>query len=114
MREYDEMTLKVAERVLKRSNEIIRQRERHSAFIKRLSFSASGLCAALVIGVTVWHMSESAPTLNNETDDTDIVISTETTSENNTVTTTSITTAAKTTSIHKTTVSTESTKTVST
>ena len=59
MREYDETTLKVAERVLKRSNEIVEKRKKRSAMIKKISFSVSGMCAAIITVVGIWHFSSS-------------------------------------------------------
>ena len=49
MRKYDETTLKVAERVLKRSEEIVRQRQIKATKIRRISYAVTGLCAAAIL-----------------------------------------------------------------
>ena len=55
MREYDEITLKIAERIFEKGDEIIEERRKRSAMIKKLSLSVSGLCAAVIAGFVVWN-----------------------------------------------------------
>ena len=82
MREYDETTLKVAERVLKRSNEIVEKRKKRSAMIKKISFSVSGMCAAVIIGIGVWHNNNIKNAIHHDDPSVITEISQTTTTEN--------------------------------
>lgn len=53
MRDYKE----IAERIRRRGDEILAERKRRTAVIMRIAFSASGICAAVIIGVGLWHSS---------------------------------------------------------
>lgn len=77
MREYDETTLKVAERVFEKGDEILAQRKKRAAKIRHISYTASGLCAALIVCFGVWRFTSSSkkPNLNDN-----IIAATETTS----------------------------------
>ena len=48
---------KSAEWLIKRGDAIISERKRKAAIIRRVSFSVSGLCAAIIVGVGIWHNS---------------------------------------------------------
>ena len=49
MREYDETTLKVAERVLRRSDEIVRKRTIRTNKIRHATYAVSGFCAGILL-----------------------------------------------------------------
>lgn len=97
MREYDETTLKVAERVFEKGDEILAQRKKRAAKIRHISYTASGLCAALIVcfGVRRFTSSTKKPYPNDN-----LIASTETTSitvaETTAATTVAVTTSAKT------------------
>ena len=120
MREYDETTLKVAERVLKRSEEIVRQRQIKATKIRRISYAVTGLCAAAILCFGIFKLSKYTLGLNSNphgnyqptTSDTTIESKT-TTASTTTVTETDITTSTSTTLTTTTTVSTSSVTTTS-
>ena len=93
MRSYED----IANRIMKRGDEIIEQRKLRAAKIKHTSYAVSGMCAAVIAGVGLWKLS-SAKDLGNDkfTDSSMIENSTEpTASETVTETkTTSVTAAA--------------------
>ena len=101
MREYDEITLKIAERIFEKGDEILEERRKRSAMIKKLSLSVSGLCAAAIAGVFVLHNDDVKNAVHHE----DIPIITETSQtteyETPTVTTASETTGAASASTEK-------------
>ena len=99
MRSYEE----ISNRIMKKGDEIIESRRIRAAKIKHTSYAVSGLCAAVITGVGVWRLASSVPERNNGHNDNDIIISTETTTEN-TASTAIITTSAETTSVLRTTV----------
>lgn len=55
MKNYDEMTRKIAERVFRRGDELLELKRKRAARIKHISFSVSGICAVLMIGFGIWH-----------------------------------------------------------
>ena len=59
MRKYDKMTLKVAERIFENVDKILEQRKKRAAKIRHISYAVSGLCAAVIVCVGVWHFSSS-------------------------------------------------------
>ena len=59
MRKYDKMTLKVAERIFENGDKILEQRKKRVAKIRHISYAVSGLCAAVIVCVGVWHFSSS-------------------------------------------------------
>ena len=79
MREYDETTLKVAERVLKRSDEIVRQRK--IKVKQRISFAASGICVASILCFCILNINQSLK-FNNGDDDNNPAVTSDTTTEN--------------------------------
>ena len=95
MREYEEITLKIAERIFEKGDEIIEERRKRSAMIKKLSISVSGLCAAVIAGFAVWNNEN----LKNAVHHDDIPVITEssqpTKHENRTETAVSETTESK-------------------
>lgn len=74
MREYDENTLKIAERIFEKGDEILEQRRKRALLIKRLSLSVSGLCAAAIVGVALWHNNDVKNAIRHD----DISVITET------------------------------------
>lgn len=110
MMDYKEM----AEIVTKEVDAILERKRIRAMRIKRVSLTASGLCAAVLVSFGVWKLRPSLENKNNF-DDTNIVITTVTTAETTettTQTTSRFTTAAKTektTSSAKTTVTTANT-----
>ena len=101
MRSYED----IANRIMKRGDEIIEQRKLRAAKIKHTSYAVSGMCAAVIAGVGLWKLS-SAKDLGNDkfTDSSMIENSTEpTASETVTVTKTTSVTAAAVTSAARTT-----------
>ncbi|WP_294754660.1 hypothetical protein [uncultured Ruminococcus sp.] len=112
MREYDETTLKVAERVLKRSDEIISRREKRAATIKHISYALSGICAAVIINVSIWH-SNAGKNLPENNETSIITEISETTTSDPKKTSTAVISGIKTTSMNKTTASATTVNTVS-
>ena len=100
MREYDEITLKIAERIFEKGDVILEQRKKRSTMIKRLTFSVSGMCAAAIAGVFVLHNDDIKNAVHHE----DIPVITETsavTSAEKTAVTTALETTSAGTSITK-------------
>lgn len=52
----DRFEKRIAE-IRKRGDVIIAERNRRSSIIKKVSFSVSGLCAAMIVGIGIWHYS---------------------------------------------------------
>ena len=124
MKEYDETTLKIAERVLKRSDEIIEQRKTKSSKrdskrsedvvtqsetryskIHHFTYALPGICAAVVLCFCILGLSKYAKNLNNGGNDSypittsnTIIVSSSTTTSTSIVTETT-TTVAETTAI---------------
>lgn len=48
---------KCAESLMKLGDSIIAEKRRKASIIKRTAFSVSGLCAAIIVGVGIWHNS---------------------------------------------------------
>ena len=61
MRSYED----IANRIMKRGDEIIEQRKLRAAKIKHTSYAVSGMCAAVIAGVGLWKLS-SAKDLGND------------------------------------------------
>ena len=66
MREYDEMTLKIAGRIFEKGDEILEKRRKRTVFIKKLSLSVSGVCAAVIAGAAVWHNNDLRNSVHHE------------------------------------------------
>lgn len=96
MRKYDETTLKVAERVFEKGDEILAQRRKRAVKIRHITYAVSGMCAAIIVGFGAWRFSSSVKV---PYDSSDIIASTETTTAQDTA----VTTAETTTSVTKTT-----------
>ena len=96
MREYDEITLKVAERVLKRSNEIVKQHQKRVTKIRHISYAVSGICAAIIVCIGAFHLSLSDNKLDMFSNNTEILPENDT-NKTTTTTTPIITTVTKTT-----------------
>ena len=60
MKEYDERTLKIAERVFEKGDRIIEQRRKKAAKRRHISYGVSGFCAALIVCAGAFHLSSSA------------------------------------------------------
>ena len=84
MMEYDETTLKVAERVLERSDEIVRQRQIKTTKIRHISFAVSGFCAGIILCFGIFNLNqyikESKTSLHNNFQNTTSNITVENTS----------------------------------
>ncbi len=95
MMDYKQM----AEIVTKEVDAILERKKRRAILIKRISITASGLCAAAIVGIGVWHSREIKPSLEHS----DIPVISETSettqqsSESSETAATSITTADATT-----------------
>ena len=48
---------KHAEYIMERGDRILAEKRRKASIIKRTAFSVSGLCAAIIVGVGIWHNS---------------------------------------------------------
>ncbi|MBQ6182061.1 MAG: hypothetical protein IJK31_10325 [Ruminococcus sp.] len=74
MRSYEEM----ADNILKKYNDRLEQRKKRKAIIMRTALGCTGLCAAAVLGLSVWSKDtlkkdlESGPAGNNIITETDI------------------------------------------
>ena len=69
MSSYDDMTQKIAERVFKRGDALLERKRNRTAYIKRISFSVSGICALLIIGLGIWRSADirsAVDVLSNE------------------------------------------------
>lgn len=53
MRKYEE----ISERIMQRGDEIIESRKNRAVRIKHISYAVSGICAALIVGVGIHHVS---------------------------------------------------------
>ena len=98
MREYDEITLRVAERVLKRSDEIVKRRQKRVTKIRHITYAVSGICAAIIVCIGAFHLSLSDNKLDMFSNNTEIpsVIDTNTTTTTTTMSTDMKTTFTKT------------------
>ena len=98
MREYDKMTLKVAERIFEKGDEILEQRQKKAAKIRHISYAVSGLCAVLIVCFGVWKILPSLKKPDNSFNGSNIVITTEasTATETTASVTTEVTTVEKT------------------
>ena len=77
MRKYDKMTLKVAERIFENGDKILEQRQKRVAKIRHISYAISGLCAAVIVCVGVWHFSSSMKMPNENFHGSEIISATE-------------------------------------
>ena len=77
MRKYDKMTLKVAERIFENGDKILEQRKKRAAKIRHISYAISGLCAAVIVCVGVWHFSSSMKMPNENFHGSEIISATE-------------------------------------
>ena len=59
MKEYDERTLKIAERVFEKGDRIIAQHQKKTAKLRHISYGVSGTCAALTVCAGVFYLSSS-------------------------------------------------------
>ena len=78
MREYDKMTLKIADRIFENGDKILEQRRKKAAKIRHIIYAASGMCAVLIVCFGAWKLFPSLK-LNNNFKDVDIFITTSTT-----------------------------------
>ena len=77
MRKYDKMTLKVAERIFENGDKILEQRNKRAAKIRHISYAVSGLCAAVIVCVGVWHFSSSMKMPNDNFHGSEMISATE-------------------------------------
>ena len=59
MKEYDERTLKIAERVFEKGDRIIAQHQKKMAKLRHISYGVSGTCAVLTVCAGVFYLSSS-------------------------------------------------------
>ena len=77
MKKYDDITMKIAERVFEKGDDILEQRKKRAAKIRHISYAVSGLCAALIVCVGVWHFSSSMKMPNENFHGSEIISETE-------------------------------------
>lgn len=100
MMNYD----KIYERVVRRGDEILKQRSKKAVKIKQTSYVISGLCATAIVGVGIWRISSSHKLNNNDFSNNNIIDDNDNTTTNQTTTqTTDIVTTKPTTSVPSTT-----------
>ena len=76
---------KCANALMELGDNVISAKKRRAAMIKRISFSVSGLCAAIIAGVGIWHNSViKTPPDMTHIPESSIVVSETTSSENTT------------------------------
>ena len=56
MREYDKMTLKIADRIFENGDKILEQRQKKAAKIRHITYAASGMCAVLIVCIGAWKL----------------------------------------------------------
>ena len=82
---------KCAASLMELGDNIIAEKKRKATIIRKISFSISGLCAAIIVGVGIWHNQKLRTPNDFKFPDTGIIAETETTattsSSKNTVTT---------------------------
>ena len=83
MKKHDEMTLKIAEIVFEKGDQLIEQNKKKAAKIRHISYTVSGMCAVIITGVGIWHFSSSIPKPSNDPNPPDLITATETTAETN-------------------------------
>ena len=89
MMDYKQM----AEIVTKEVDAILERKKRRAILIKRISITASGLCAAAIVGIGVWHSRDIKPSLEHS--DIPVISETpETTQKSDTAVTETVTTAS--------------------
>ena len=109
MKKYDDITMKIAERVFEKGDEILEQRKKRAAKIRHISYAVSGLCAALIVCVGAWHFSSSMKKPDEFFHGSDLITITETTTAVNIKTTSIKTTVTTTKNVKQTTVNTSTT-----
>ena len=77
MKKYDDITIKIAERVFEKGDEILEQRKKRAAKIRHISYAVSGLCAALIVCVGAWRFSSSMKKLDDNFHGSEIISETE-------------------------------------
>ena len=65
MREYDKMTLKIADRIFENGDKILEQRRKKAAKIRHITYAASGMCAVLIVCFGAWKLFPSFKPDNN-------------------------------------------------
>lgn len=57
MKKYDDITMKIAERVFEKGDAILEQRKKSAAKIRHITYAVSGICAAVIVCVGAWRFS---------------------------------------------------------
>lgn len=70
MKSYEDIT----ERVFRRGNEILRKRQKRTAFIKRTSFAVSGMCAAVLVCFGIWRDNDIKNSVNDFHNKNNIIV----------------------------------------
>ena len=78
MTEYNPIT----DLVIKEGDAILERKRRRAITVKRVSLSASGLCAAGIIGIGVWHNNNIKNAIHHDDPSVITAISQTTTTEN--------------------------------
>ncbi|MBP7188207.1 MAG: hypothetical protein KBA55_15920 [Ruminococcus sp.] len=90
MRSYEE----IADNILRKYNDRLEQKKKRKAIIMRTALSASGLCAAAIVGLNVWNNDKLKNSIHHETGEESIISET-TTSANDEADTVIVTTTDK-------------------
>lgn len=72
MRNYDEDTLKIAERIFEKGDSILAERSRRAVRIKRVSLTVSMLCASVLICFGAWSLTKNTELMKKS--DADITV----------------------------------------
>lgn len=114
MRSYEE----ISKRIMERGDKLIESRRVRAAKIRHTSYAVSGMCAAAIAGIGVWHIASNIKKPDDGFNGSGIISATETVTEMTTTTTAKTTkaaaTTAETTAIKKTTAVTTDKKTTET
>lgn len=104
MRSYEE----ISNRIMERGDKLIESRKVRAAKIRHTSYAVSGMCAAAIAGIGVWHIASNIKKPDEGFHGSGIVTATDASSESTTapaVTTTAVnTTAEKSTTVKTTTI----------
>lgn len=73
MRSYED----ISNRIMNRGDKLIESRKVRASKIKHTSYAISGMCAATIIGVSVWHIASSYNIKDNQFNSDNIISDTE-------------------------------------
>ena len=78
MRSYEE----ISNRIMERGDKLIESRRIRAAKIKHTSYAVSGMCAAAIAGIGVWHIASNIKKPDDGFNGSGIVSATDTHTEN--------------------------------